>query len=151
MHNIWTKRSVFITVFFAGIATQIIFYTKYCLTFIQDILSRPGLACNSFCKVIPVNTEMESKKKRPNWWNFSDKNIEYVVDRIMIRENRWFFLHFGKHRALSIRIPEGAMFLVFWYCYSSCKIIMLNGHRSSDKSEKKNNFHDFFSLYPQYN
>ena len=118
MHNIWPKRSVFITVFFAGIATQIIFYTKYCLTFIQDILSRPGLACNSFCKVIPVNTEMESKKKRPNWWNFSDKNIEYVVDRIMIRENRWYFCILKNIAPSVFEFPKARCFRFFILLFS---------------------------------
>ena len=33
---------------FADIATQIIFHTKCCLTFIQDILYSAGLARNSF-------------------------------------------------------------------------------------------------------
>ena len=35
------------------------------------------------------------------------------------------------------------------YCYSSCKIIILNGHGSSDKTENWKNFKNFFSLYSQ--
>ena len=57
------RKEAYSSQFFADIATHIIFLTKYCLVFIQDILFNLGLARNSFLQGYNSKCRNEEKEK----------------------------------------------------------------------------------------